>query len=135
MKPFAQLANQFHLTEERANNYLWQVQSCFGVPPAHKQIIQFLSQSGETELPLPRETALMMIESGIVSGPLKMEPGYIPSRQRKWGTAYKNLAFESVLDHQRLTPENVSHCPHGVPAGKICAICDPEGFRDTVGVD
>lgn len=47
----------------------------------------------------------------------------------------RDLVRTSIVDHQRVSPEKMAHCPHGVPLFKVCAICDPEKFREMNGFD
>jgi hypothetical protein len=41
----------------------------------------------------------------------------------------------SHLDRERVPEAKLEHCPHGVPHSKICAICDPQKFREMTGID
>jgi hypothetical protein len=45
------------------------------------------------------------------------------------------LTRRSLYDRQRVLPERLEHCPHGVPKGQICAICNPREFRQMTGID
>jgi hypothetical protein len=38
-------------------------------------------------------------------------------------------------DYERVSPSKLRHCPHGVHIGKICAICEPDKFREATGED
>jgi hypothetical protein len=35
----------------------------------------------------------------------------------------------------RVFPGELEHCPHGVPKGEICGICNPEEFKKMNGTD
>ena len=39
------------------------------------------------------------------------------------------------IDDKRVSREKLPHCPHGVKKGNICAICEPEKFREITGED
>lgn len=39
------------------------------------------------------------------------------------------------LSRTRLEPERAEKCPHGVPFYRKCAICDPEGFTESTGLE
>lgn len=41
----------------------------------------------------------------------------------------------SVRDEERVLPERLEHCPHGVPRGRLCALCDPEEFKRMTGIE
>jgi hypothetical protein len=47
----------------------------------------------------------------------------------------KDVKRRSYLDGERISQEGMEHCPHGVPKFKVCAICDPEKFREINGWD
>lgn len=44
--------------------------------------------------------------------------------------------YSPSTDRMRGTfADEIKKCAHGVPTGKVCAICDPEGFRLEYGYD
>lgn len=47
----------------------------------------------------------------------------------------QGLIHTSYLDHDRVSEEKLKHCPHGVLIGRVCAICDPQKFREMTGID
>ena len=50
--------------------------------------------------------------------------------------AIKGEAFSPILSHDpRKYLDGFEKCPHGIPKFSKCAICDPEGFRDKMGID
>jgi hypothetical protein len=59
---------------------------------------------------------------------IEREP-FIPSRLPK------DVEIYSHHDNQRLQKEKMSHCPHGIPSGILCAICNPKEFRRMTGID
>ena len=68
-----------------------------------------------------------------------------PSRKRKKGKT-KRYGYEkpvpppsylvrtSYFDQERVSEQKLEHCPHGVPHGRVCAICDPKKFREMTGI-
>jgi|WetSurMetagenome_2_1015567.scaffolds.fasta_scaffold1011275_1 hypothetical protein len=63
----------------------------------------------------------------------KLEEGLVYEQSPKPYPKY--LVKSSAQDTQRLSMDKLERCPHGVPRGKICAICEPDKFRDMVGFD
>lgn len=47
----------------------------------------------------------------------------------------KVILGPSFTSRERLPEEKLAHCPHGVPRGRICAICEPVKFREQTGID
>lgn len=45
------------------------------------------------------------------------------------------MVRKSYFDHTRVAEEKLEHCPHGVPRSRVCAICDPDKFREMTGID
>ena len=40
---------------------------------------------------------------------------------------------KTINDEKRVAPNRLPRCPHGVARGKICAICEPDKFREFTG--
>jgi hypothetical protein len=55
-------------------------------------------------------------------------PGKVYSRE-------PGVVSHSIFDEERVSPEKLGHCPHGVPDGKLCAICDPDEFKRMTGIE
>jgi hypothetical protein len=50
--------------------------------------------------------------------------------------AIEGEACSPILRHDpRKYVDGFEKCPHGIPKFSKCAICDPEGFRDKMGID
>jgi len=64
----------------------------------------------------PRSSASLIAESSLVAS-------HKPTPRRR-----------TALDEARTPIEDLHHCPHGVPLGQVCAICDPEGFHRMTGL-
>jgi hypothetical protein len=45
------------------------------------------------------------------------------------------LVRTSYFDQTRVSEQKLEHCPHGVPHGRVCAICEPKKFREMTGMD
>ena len=56
-------------------------------------------------------------------------------RSAKPAPSPKNLIRNSPVDQERVSDDKLKHCPHGVAQGRICAICEPEKFREMTGID
>jgi hypothetical protein len=45
------------------------------------------------------------------------------------------LDWSSILDRERVTPDRMEHCPHGIPKGQLCGICNEKEFRSMTGIE
>jgi hypothetical protein len=67
--------------------------------------------------------------------PPKLKDHLVEKPRRKPQARPRYLVKSSVQDSQRVSESKLERCPHGVPRNKVCAICDPEKFREMVGFD
>jgi len=47
----------------------------------------------------------------------------------------KNIVADKTLDHERANLAEMKKSPPGVSYGQICALCEPERFREITGID
>lgn len=45
------------------------------------------------------------------------------------------VASHTKFDEERVSPDKLGHCPHGVPDGEPCGICNPEEFKRMTGIE
>jgi hypothetical protein len=139
MNPSRKLTELLKMPEKNIYGYLCQVQEYFQNPPPQELIADFILQFRINVLPHPYDLARSIVIKNHHPGPLNKKPYFgkndIPDRQRRSGSTYTGLIFESHLDRSRLPPEEQKGCRHGVAFGKECAICDPARFREMTGID
>jgi hypothetical protein len=143
-----------------AGAYCHQVRVLSGMGPAlhYKTIAQYLAHY-IAELPSPQQLAEIIQtrktpELLIKKVPIKQTRQDLPidslSLRSKGRKKQRRVPFaaltkpNSILnqpdrnpsyDKERVSEERLVHCPHGVPHGRVCAICDPEKFREMTGMD
>lgn len=156
-----QLAKRFSLDSKAAKDYLVGVQSLFILhKPSFKIIWGAITEENFTSLPSIFRMAELVRQnrekypskqtthkvSFDTSKPLLQTTkrdrydlllGTPPtfSEPEKQDRDRPKLIRHSKNDNERVSPDKLPHCPHGVPKGKICAICDPDKFREATGVD
>ncbi len=142
MKAIESVSVQFKLDEWRVEDYFRRVQRCFkSQKPTYKLIAHFVVEQQITNLPSPRSLAIQMTETGVWDFTLSAESpvpigNYAPSKKsRKSNRSKRNLIYTTQLDHERVARDKLNHCPHGVPKHQVCAICDPEKFRENTGIE
>jgi hypothetical protein len=45
------------------------------------------------------------------------------------------LQRSSILDQERVNPDRLERCSHGVPKGQVCCICNEKEFRNMTGIE
>jgi hypothetical protein len=75
-----------------------------------------------------------MVEPEEVAKLIKSSRAEIPKPKGRKEERYYSREFTPLILHDpRKFTRDLKKCPHGVLAGKKCAICDPEGFRKEYG--
>ena len=156
-----QITQSFSVTPEDAGTYLMNVQALFVLhKPRFNVIIDTLLAGNYNTLPSPHQLAddirntwtnnpsrlLKFIDKPISTNPV-LENIRRDRYDLLFETSAQNIEPEqrdkdrpkvirkTVNDEKRVSPKNLPHCPHGVPKGKICAICEPERYKENVGID
>jgi hypothetical protein len=156
-----QFAQIFPLTPDEARAYLFNVQSLFILnKPPFRIILDAVRAEKFKSLPTPLELAEVIRKIWTknpsrlskfkdetispLSNPEKSRrdrfdliletssPKYEPEEKERNRPI---LISHTVNDKQRVMPNRLPHCLHGVPISKICAICEPEKFRENVETD
>lgn len=142
MNAIEAISIQFNLDKWKVEDYFRRVQRCFkSEKPTYKLIANFVVEQKLTDLPSPRNLATQMIETRVWDYMLSAESpvpigNYIPSKKSRGSNRpMRNLDHTTSLDHERVAREKLDHCPHGVPKYQVCAICDPEKFKEIMGFD
>ena len=147
-----QLAEQLGYSTEQTQTYcieIWKYFKC--APPDLEMILDAYKRVGVNKAPpswiaysisigrsQQRETvekpekisAYPQIENKVA---LKIEKE-IPKPVRKKIFASYGLEWTSILDRERVNPDRLERCPHGVPKGQVCCICNEKEFRDMTGI-
>jgi hypothetical protein len=155
------MTQNFSVTPEDARTYLINVQSLFVLhKPRLNLIVDILLTEKFTVLPSPHQLAdvirntwtenpsrLSKFTDKPLSSKAMLEVGKkdsydllfeMPAQKNEPEQRDKDrpkVIRKTINDEGRVSPKKLPHCPHGVPRGKICAICDPERFREYADVD
>lgn len=158
-----QVAKYLKVSQRNAIMFCERVRSLSGYGPAlsYQTIAKYLAlQRGETPtaakvardikeaieklppvkntLPIPKEQP---VRSGQRRKPVRFnfiesvkmhrrsEHSLPPRPSSEWNESPQNLS------DVRKRIEEAGQCPHGVPNGSICAICEPRKFREMTGID
>lgn len=158
MKPKSNdgLAESFGLEPIQLNHYLQGVKREFKIPPPTKLLKKHLASLHVKELPMPRELAKLIGEqydyplkiTGRLTSepPLRISNATLARARKKYeknvilrnlppksNPKEKNVEPYDKLAHERISEQALAHCPHGVPKTRVCAICDPEKFKEING--
>jgi hypothetical protein len=160
MGPTYKIAELLKISPIAATAYCEKVRLLSGLGPRlqYKTIMTLLVQ--HTDEASPEKMAKLIgarklsTASQTKINPKKMVSPFhavIPNKriQQKKRKGRKNRRFEelkptpppsylvrtSYLDNERVSEQKLDHCPHGVPYGRVCAICDPRKFREMTGMD
>jgi hypothetical protein len=151
------VAQKFGMAPIQFSHYLQGIKREFKVAPPTALVLKYLASTDAALAPLPSAIAKKISEQN--NYPLKIgdksnEPTLKVSKSRlaRAQTKFEKNALlrnlppvsnsrqQGVVSHDKFDNERVSeinlvHCPHGVPKIQVCAICDPERFREINGVD
>lgn len=157
----SQLAKSYSLDSDSAKAYLLGVQSQFVLhKPSFKVIMGILAEEKPDALPSTFRMAALIrkkrdkssaTQNGLKISEDKSNPSLQSPKRDRYdllGGPYAvpdehqgrdhdkpKLVRRTKSDYERVSPNNLRHCPHGVPTGKVCAICEPDKFRDVTGED
>lgn len=110
--------------------------------PSARRLAEILTGGKLPPVPLKKAEPKKVVKRAVTLSPAK-RPVRSPGRK----SSKKRFEYErpvpppsyikrgSYFDDQRVSEEKLEHCPHGVPHGRVCAICDPEKFREQTGMD
>ena len=142
--------------ENGVRSYLWHVQKHLGYKFQSRKLVISLLNEFQPEKPSPEKLAEIIRDRKLVEPPKikKAKPisekakKFIEDGQKISGSAgivnidetenqvkQNRIIKTSHLDHERLPREKQTQCPHGVPTGQVCALCDPRKFREMTGID
>ena len=151
-RPIAQIAEFIGCSEETAREFCVEVQHAIRrAPPSFKVIAKFIIDSKQENLK-PDVIARALNEvgwetnaerkrarrgKGRQGGVRNFKLWDLPEPGKGQSPSVREVGVEarSVLDKKRAPLHSAKKCPHGVPAPRICAICDPEIFREMTGID
>ena len=163
MGPTYKIAEMLKISYIEATKYCEDVRSRseLGSSLSYKVIAHYLAENLH-EAPSSQRLAEIIKRYGAVATPIKkvkikkIKP-LPPSAPRRWNIsrAMKKekraksrferptkpsplptyLVRTSYFDQERVSEQKLEHCPHGVPHGRVCAICDPKKFREMTGMD
>lgn len=135
-------------------HYLQGVKREFKIAPPTNLILKYLVSPKITEPPVPSTLAKLIseqrgyplkIDKTTIEPPLKVPKSTLNRARKKFekNVLYRNLppvptsaqdvTPYSKFDQERLSEKKLEHCPHGVPKTRVCAICDPEKFKEING--
>jgi hypothetical protein len=156
MSRTSRLAQLLKVSPVAAASYCEQVRSITGLGPAlhYKTIAQYVTRF-VSEAPSAQRLAQLIQTTELKTALKKPKKRSVSRRPINWSNSevYKSLRRYQVegrpgssdrpddavripfSDHKRVSQEKLSHCPHGVPLIRVCAICDPEKFREMNGFD
>jgi len=142
MSKIKRIAAYLHTDEDHAETFCVAVQKRCTQATDHGEILGAL-----TRLPVDKRDIDHVVQmlhtmadqhtpANIKHGRKPKTP-YFPTKRRG--------GFENVEDDYDFPPTllhdprdhiaQYKKCPHGIPTFRICAICDPEGFREYTGID
>ncbi len=158
MSGSSRIAQLLKISPNEAMTYCEEVRSLSGLGTRlhYKVIAKYLAQN-ISQSPSPQKM-VELIKTTKLNVPTKNQkkrPVLIQAKSRRWNIEkaskrakrYQTDRFSkpiappsyvvrsSFLDSERVSNEKLDHCPHGVPKIKVCAICDPEKFREMNGFD
>lgn len=154
-----QISQSFSVTPEDASTYLINVQSLFVLhKPRFNVIVETLHTGKYTTLPSPHQLADDIRNtwtknpsrlSKFIDKPISSKSMLENVKRDRYDLLFEmptqnlepeqrdkdrpKLIKRTKNDNERVLPNKLPHCPHGVPIGRICAICEPEKFRETTG--
>jgi hypothetical protein len=160
MGPTYKIAELLKISPIAATDYCEKVRSLSGLGSAlhYKTIAQHLFYH-LSEAPSPQRMVELVRENKLPSGPITKvkqkkvsQLHVLSSRKRTVSRRIKKgirkryeyektvpqpsyLVRTSYFDQERVSEEKLNHCSHGVPKGRVCAICDPKKFREMTGMD
>ena len=90
----------------------------------------------EIQLPIqPKKKSRRPFYTGSYSvTPASIGGGYYDLHTEK-ASKPSGIVHTSYFDQERVSPEKLEHCQHGVPLLRLCAICNPKKFREMTGID
>ena len=161
MGPTYKIAELLKISFREAVAYCEEVRSASGLGPAlhYKTIAQHLEQHlpevpsaksmaeivKENKLlkPSPRNTQPKKVKRQVLTKPVKQNSRRVRKRGKRSKFEWPKrpaplptyLVRTSYFDQERVSEQKLEHCPHGVPHGRVCAICDPKKFREMTGMD
>ena len=155
-----EIAARFLIDDTQAADFLYSVQRrCLPNIPRYPVIVENILRNGYTTLPDP-ELIAGEIKSILPNKPKVPKPQNKSHKKHK--SHFQSSAHDrqmlgysklsdlerpapsglepgvekySYFDRTRLSPEKMDHCIHGVPKGKLCAICNPEEFNRMNGIE
>jgi hypothetical protein len=156
MSATARIAELLKVSSTAAAQYCEEVRSISGLGTKllYKTIFDYLSQH-ISESPSTQRLAELIRTTELITSLRKPKKRSISRRPKDWSNSevYESLRRYQVdgrpgsttvpadfvqipyFDHERVSQEKIEHCPHGVPRIKVCAICNPEKFREMNGFD
>jgi len=152
------LAKRFSIDYGSAEEYLSRVrQKCRPNNPKYEVITKVFFREKYTVLPEPEviariiknEVARIIRNKNIeITGKGKIIKTNWRTRQKlgyaklydveRPGTSSgrePGVVSHNKLDDERVSRDKLGHCPHGVPKGMICALCDPEEYKRMTGIE
>jgi hypothetical protein len=153
-------AERFSVDFRYAEEYLYRVQRrCLPNVPRYPVIVDAILRKGYTTLPESGQVA-EYIKNTLISklqNPNQQKnthklhkPRFHPTwRERQLlrdgiivvdapGRVYSRepgVVSHNKFDEERVSPDKLGHCPHGVPDGELCGICNLEEFRKMTGIE
>ncbi len=143
MGPTSKIAALLEVSLTRAASYCEEVRSISGLGSSlpYKIIASQLEQH-LPELLSPQKMAEILEK--VQFKPTSTRPHISKSRKQRRSKKHDDarpipapgyLVRTSYFDRERVAEDKLGHCPHGVPHGRVCAICDPKKFREMTGID
>jgi hypothetical protein len=157
-KSVQKLAKRYSLDIEYAKAYLQHIQQLSSPnSPGNQAIVQIILRKNTATLPDPEKIAKQIknevtriarnTDSEIISKKHMLKREYWRAQQ-KLGYAKlfdverpgptsrePGIVSHNKLDDERVSRDKLGHCPHGVPLGTICALCNPEEFKKMTGIE
>jgi len=155
-----EIAVRFSINDTQATDYLYSVQRrCLPNAPRYPVIVDTIVRKGYTALPDPEQTA-EEIKSKLASKPQipnqqnkthklhkhRFRPSWREKQLLYEGIIIANapggssgrepgVVSHTMFDEERVSPDKLGHCPHGIPDGELCGICNHGEFKKMTGID
>jgi len=155
-KAIMRISESLRCSEEDARKFCNEVQKAIGKsPPSYKVIADCIGSKEPNDFNV-ESVAKALLESGWDSSKKNKKSSKKAGKRSKTGSTVRNFRFwdlpdsssrastsgreqgvesRSVFDKERFPLHKMKKCPHGVPTTRLCAICDPEKFKEMTGID
>jgi hypothetical protein len=137
------LAKHYGVYPKRAHVFFRDIRKYLDSSISDSQVVHYLITHSIGHLPKPNRELAFKIEEYYANIPKEPRPQINPrvitnvniddavsNKTRKL-----ELIDRNYFDRERVAHDKLEHCPHGIPVGEICGICDPKAFREMTGID